>query len=86
MPGDASIDKVCDVTVSVNDRSIAVSNGYTYASDRTPKVISISPARGGTQGGTTVTITGTLFDSNINNVISFFILLCIVHCMGFSFR
>lgn len=68
MPGDASADKQCDVVVSVNEQSVTKSDSYTFAIDKTPTVTSISPERGGTQGGTSVTITGTLFSSEPNDV------------------
>ncbi|XP_019623376.1 PREDICTED: fibrocystin-L-like [Branchiostoma belcheri] len=51
----------CDVTVSVGAESVQQNAAYTYRSSLTPVITEVSPRRGGTAGGTTVTITGTGF-------------------------
>ncbi|XP_066278772.1 fibrocystin-L-like [Branchiostoma lanceolatum] len=51
----------CDVTVSVGAESVQQDAAFTYRSSLTPTITEVSPRRGGTAGGTTVTITGTGF-------------------------
>ncbi|XP_035687261.1 fibrocystin-L-like isoform X2 [Branchiostoma floridae] len=51
----------CDVEVSVGAESVQQNAAYTYRSSLTPTITEVSPRRGGTAGGTTVTITGTGF-------------------------
>ncbi|KAI8520654.1 Fibrocystin-L [Branchiostoma belcheri] len=51
----------CGVTVSVGAESVQQNAAYTYRSSLTPVITEVSPRRGGTAGGTTVTITGTGF-------------------------
>jgi hypothetical protein len=51
--------QVCSLTVTVGSLSQSVS--YTYNANMTATVSSVSPTRGGTGGGTTLTITGTNF-------------------------
>lgn len=52
----------CDVTVTNPDKlSVTLSNGFTYNATGTPSVSSVSPDRGGTAGGTELTIMGTGF-------------------------
>ncbi|XP_043545299.1 PKHD1 like 1, tandem duplicate 1 [Chiloscyllium plagiosum] len=61
----------CDVVVVNGNDSSKVSNGFTYLSALTPVITTINPRRGGTGGGTKLTITGSGFSSDIseNNVI-----------------
>ncbi|CAF0745209.1 unnamed protein product [Adineta steineri] len=59
-------DKVCSLTVTVG--SLSQSASYTYQASLTASVTSVSPARGGTGGGTTLTITGTNFPSTASGV------------------
>ena len=63
-PGNQNIDNgdtTCDVTVmdQLTNATATITDGYTYSS--TARVTGVSPARGGTAGGTTVTITGSGF-------------------------
>lgn len=51
----------CDVTVKSGTAVAAMLSTYTYVSSLTAEVTSLSPTRGGTGGGTSVTITGTGF-------------------------
>ncbi|XP_078617899.1 fibrocystin-L-like [Branchiostoma floridae x Branchiostoma japonicum] len=51
----------CDVEVSVGTERVQQNAAYTYRSSLTPTITEVSPRRGGTAGGTTVTITGTGF-------------------------
>ena len=58
----ASATEVCDVVVTnTNGDSNTFSSGFTYDSSLSAGVTSISPNRGGTAGGTTLTITGSGF-------------------------
>lgn len=54
-------EQVCDVVVTVAGNTDTMINEYEYAAAKTPTVTSISPLKGGTAGGTTITITGTNF-------------------------
>ncbi|XP_078699976.1 fibrocystin-L-like [Branchiostoma floridae x Branchiostoma belcheri] len=49
----------CDVAIVVGKETRTLPNAFTYDSSLTPVITSVSPALGGTAGGTTVTITGT---------------------------
>ena len=49
----------CTVTVTVGDVAKSVSGAYNYVSSLKSTVTSVKPLRGGTGGGTSVTITGT---------------------------
>ncbi|KAK3879633.1 hypothetical protein Pcinc_015818 [Petrolisthes cinctipes] len=67
-PG-GSNSQVCDVTVTNPDGSEAtLSSGFTYDAALTPAVTSVTPTRGGTAGGTSITITGTGFADSGNTV------------------
>uniref|UniRef100_A0A672GVH9 Polycystic kidney and hepatic disease 1 (autosomal recessive)-like 1 n=1 Tax=Salarias fasciatus TaxID=181472 RepID=A0A672GVH9_SALFA len=44
------------------------SNGYTYRSQLTPVISEVSPRRGGTAGGTRLTISGSGFSTDMNEV------------------
>ncbi|CAF4657274.1 unnamed protein product [Rotaria sp. Silwood1] len=56
----------CNLTVSVD--GISKNALFTYRANLTATVTSVSPARGGTGGGTTITINGTNFPTSINSV------------------
>ncbi|XP_076045156.1 fibrocystin-L-like [Oratosquilla oratoria] len=69
VPDDGS-DLICDVTVTLsNELNFTFDGSFVYSTSLTPNVTSISPVRGGTGGGTVVTITGTDFSSS-GNVVS----------------
>ena len=51
----------CPVTVMNGKDSVNVSNGYSYKSSLTPAGTEVTPRRGGTAGGTRLTITGSNF-------------------------
>lgn len=55
----SSSDTSCSLTVTVGGSSQSAS--YVYGANVTPSITSISPSRGGTGGGTLLTITGTNF-------------------------
>lgn len=54
-------DTSCTVTVSVNTLSASSSQKFTYKASLSPIAYSVSPIRGGTGGGTLLTITGSKF-------------------------
>ena len=54
--------KVCDVVVSISTEAETLSQVYTYDESLGGMVTSVTPTRGGTAGGTDITITGTDLD------------------------
>ncbi|XP_077992871.1 fibrocystin-L-like [Glandiceps talaboti] len=66
----ASGTETCDVIVSIStsDATATSSSAFTYQSSMTSVITSVSPTRGGTGGGTIVTITGTGFSDGENTV------------------
>ncbi|KAG2464816.1 PKHL1 protein, partial [Polypterus senegalus] len=60
--------QVCDVTVSIGNNLVTLSNAFTYESLLTPVVTAVTPRRGGTGGGTSLTISGSGFGSDIDKV------------------
>ncbi|KAG7173087.1 Fibrocystin-L-like 2 [Homarus americanus] len=66
---DGSGTKTCDIVVTNPDGSTnTLTNSFTYDASLTPVVTAISPVRGGTAGGTLLTITGTGFAASGNKV------------------
>ncbi|XP_053372850.1 fibrocystin-L-like [Mercenaria mercenaria] len=61
-------DGVCDVVVSLNGLQRKLTNSYTYNSTLTPSLFDVSPKRGGTGGGTKLTITGSGFGSAAGSI------------------
>ena len=55
-----STDSTCTVLVSENGQTDSTKQ-FTYSFASTPSITSVSPLRGGTGGGTLLTITGTKF-------------------------
>lgn len=51
----------CPVTVVNGKDAVNASDGYSYKSALTPAITDVSPRRGGTAGGTRLTITGSGF-------------------------
>ncbi|XP_062266639.1 PKHD1 like 1, tandem duplicate 1 [Platichthys flesus] len=58
----------CVVAVINQLDAVNMSNGFTYKSQLTPGITEVSPRRGGTAGGTRLTITGSGFSTNVNEV------------------
>ncbi|XP_037651430.1 PKHD1 like 1, tandem duplicate 1 [Sebastes umbrosus] len=58
----------CVVAVVNQLDAVNISNGYTYKSELTPVITEVSPRRGGTAGGTRLTISGSGFSTNMNDV------------------
>ncbi|XP_013413864.1 fibrocystin-L-like [Lingula anatina] len=64
-------DTTCNVEVYVNNVGVNASQSFVYVAASTPNITSVSPSRGGTGGGTMLTIQGTRFgDSESNNVVT----------------
>lgn len=51
----------CEVKVANGENTVVASDQYTYEEALTPVISSVSPDRGGTGGGTEVTINGNGF-------------------------
>ncbi|XP_030002867.1 PKHD1 like 1, tandem duplicate 2 [Sphaeramia orbicularis] len=58
----------CTVAVFNPLDAVNVSDGFTYKSQLTPVITGVSPRRGGTAGGTRLTISGSGFSTNMNEV------------------
>nr|XP_046273956.1 PKHD1 like 1, tandem duplicate 1 [Scatophagus argus] len=58
----------CVVAVHNQLDAVDISNGFTYKSQLTPVISDVSPRRGGTAGGTRLTIAGSGFSANMNEV------------------
>ncbi|XP_058475058.1 PKHD1 like 1, tandem duplicate 1 [Solea solea] len=58
----------CTVAVINQLNAVNISSGFTYKSLLTPVITEVSPRRGGTAGGTRLTITGSGFSTNVNDV------------------
>ncbi|XP_068189914.1 fibrocystin-L-like [Antennarius striatus] len=58
----------CAVAVCNRLRKVNISNGYVYKTELTPVITGVSPRRGGTAGGTRLTITGSGFSTKMNEV------------------
>uniref|UniRef100_A0A8D3DR72 PKHD1 like 1, tandem duplicate 2 n=1 Tax=Scophthalmus maximus TaxID=52904 RepID=A0A8D3DR72_SCOMX len=58
----------CAVAVANRLDAANVSSGFTYNSQLTPVIAEVSPRRGGTAGGTRLTIAGSGFSTNMNEV------------------
>ena len=63
-------DESCDVEVHDVFTNGTIQNGYAYDMSKTANITSVSPARGGTAGGTRLTIKGTSFGSVIFSLYS----------------
>ena len=61
--------EVCAVSISqASGKSVDLTDSFTYDDSLTPQVASVSPQRGGTGGGTSITIQGTGFAASGNKV------------------
>ncbi|XP_069813288.1 fibrocystin-L-like isoform X2 [Dendropsophus ebraccatus] len=58
----------CNVIVKNGDYSAQMNNSFTYSSALTPVIYDVTPKRGGTAGGTRLTITGSQFSSDMSVV------------------
>ncbi|XP_052830942.1 fibrocystin-L [Octopus bimaculoides] len=62
----ANMTNSCNVSVAVGNSQKTSSNLYTYKESDTAQISSVLPNRGGTRGGTKLTITGSGFSSDPN--------------------
>ncbi|XP_073535878.1 fibrocystin-L [Phyllobates terribilis] len=58
----------CNVSVVNENNSIQLNNSFTYSSALTPTISDVTPKRGGTAGGTRLTITGSKFSTNTSAI------------------
>ncbi|XP_069051252.1 PKHD1 like 1, tandem duplicate 1 [Lepisosteus oculatus] len=58
----------CPVVVLNSNKAVNISNGFSYKTSLTPVITGVSPRRGGTAGGTRLTITGSNFSSNSSDI------------------
>lgn len=66
-----SISQECDVTIILNNFIANLTNGFTYKPEMTSQITSVTPSRGGTGGGTTLTICGFGFsDTSSDNIVT----------------
>ncbi|KAA0710212.1 Fibrocystin-L Polycystic kidney and hepatic disease 1-like protein 1 [Triplophysa tibetana] len=61
-------EQVCRVSVFNGNDTVNITTGYTYRSSLTPVITDVTPRRGGTAGGTRLTITGSGFSTNTSEV------------------
>ncbi|KAA0710209.1 Fibrocystin-L Polycystic kidney and hepatic disease 1-like protein 1 [Triplophysa tibetana] len=61
-------EQVCMVSVTNGNDTVSITTGYTYRSSLTPVITDVTPRRGGTAGGTRLTITGSGFSTNTDQV------------------
>lgn len=62
-----SISQECDVTIILNNFIANLTNGFTYKPEMTSQITSVIPSRGGTGGGTTLTICGFGFSDTLSD-------------------
>ena len=66
-----SNDQVCDIEITLNGLTSTLSSGFTYKLAMTSQITSVTPSRGGTGGGTTLTIRGSGFsNTQSDNVVT----------------
>ncbi|CAJ0921028.1 unnamed protein product, partial [Ranitomeya imitator] len=58
----------CNVSVVNENNSVQLNEAFTYSSALTPTISDVTPKRGGTAGGTRLTITGSKFSTNISAI------------------
>lgn len=61
LPSGTQSQLTCAVSVINPLDAVNISNGFSYKSELTPVITEVSPRRGGTAGGTRLTITGSGF-------------------------
>ena len=64
-------DTICNIKMALNDLSSNIGMGFTYKVALTSQIASVTPSRGGTGGGTTLTIQGSGFsNTQSDNVVT----------------
>ncbi|KAM4704928.1 fibrocystin-L [Rhinophrynus dorsalis] len=58
----------CDVRVINGNDSVQLNSSFSYSSTLTPVILDVNPKRGGTAGGTRLTITGSQFSTNVAQI------------------
>uniref|UniRef100_A0A7N4NVE6 Fibrocystin-L n=1 Tax=Sarcophilus harrisii TaxID=9305 RepID=A0A7N4NVE6_SARHA len=60
--------KDCEVRIANGEYSIQSNTTFTYMASLTPVITDVTPKRGGTEGGTRLTIKGSGFSSNMEDI------------------
>ncbi|XP_043922184.1 fibrocystin-L [Protopterus annectens] len=60
--------QVCSVTATNGNNTVQHTDAFTYKSTLTPIITDVHPRRGGTAGGTSLTVTGSGFSTQIEEV------------------
>lgn len=60
-PSDAADTLNCSIVITVGEDQDTATDAWQYDRTKTPMITSVSPERGGTGGGTNLTIVGTGF-------------------------
>ncbi|XP_072562121.1 PKHD1 like 1, tandem duplicate 1 [Paramormyrops kingsleyae] len=63
-----ALQQFCTVEVQNGNSSVKIVDAFSYNTSLTPFITTVSPHRGGTAGGTKLTITGSNFSMNISEV------------------
>ena len=58
---DQSSSMACDVNITIGAETKTMADAFTYEMSSTPQIDSVTPTRGGTKGGTRITISGSNF-------------------------
>ncbi|XP_077349351.1 fibrocystin-L [Lithobates pipiens] len=66
--GTNAASQVCDVNVINPSNAVWINNSFTYSTALTPLIHDVTPKRGGTAGGTRLTITGSLFGNDASQI------------------
>ncbi|XP_040210792.1 fibrocystin-L-like [Rana temporaria] len=60
--------QICNVGVINANNAVWINNSFTYSTALTPLIYDVTPKRGGTAGGTRLTITGSLFGNDTSQI------------------
>ncbi|KAM5157489.1 fibrocystin-L [Mantella aurantiaca] len=60
--------QICNVGVLNGDNAVWINNSFNYTTALTPVILDVTPKRGGTAGGTKLTITGSQFGDDASRI------------------
>nr|DBA24045.1 TPA: hypothetical protein GDO54_011748 [Pyxicephalus adspersus] len=60
--------QICNVGVINGNNAVWINNSFTYTTELTPTIYDVTPRRGGTAGGTRLTITGSQFGNDASRI------------------
>ncbi|XP_040210574.1 fibrocystin-L-like [Rana temporaria] len=66
--GTNTASQICNVSVINPNSAVWINNSFTYSTALTPLIYDVTPKRGGTAGGTRLTITGSLFGNDASQI------------------